>query len=759
MKTVVSETSESPTPPATWLASILAKQNPAWLARYVAFRRRIQHMTQGKRRWLLKRAAVSVTGAALLLALSQAPTAHAATITVDNGVVAVADDGQCSLPEAILNANLDSQFYTSPGECAPGSGPDTITLSGSTYTLTTVDNTAYYSDNGLPLIESDITIDGNGATIERDNAAPDFRLMAVTGSGSLKLNDTTMTYGYSQEDGGALYVANGGYALITGSTFTYNRADEGGAIQSEGELIIDSSLIETNYASDDGGGVSSEDGGDLTIRNGTIIRDNRARDSGGGVEADDGPLTITDSTIRVNYAEFGGGIETEYSTVTISNSTIRLNTADAVGGGIAAYKATVTIENGSVIGGNYAYGYGGGADLYLSDVTISDSEISGNTAYYEGGGIHSDGSYVYISGSLIDQNIVPPDQGFTYGGGIAATYGYDDDTQTDVPGLMVIIDSTISGNTAAIGGGVYNTYYSSLYIVRSTISNNQAYYGGGLLNFGGRWIMVNSTVSGNRAGSNQFPDGGGGGIFNISSSSGEPDALLYNSTVTGNEANVYGGGIAHVYGAMLLGGNVISGNTAGEVGSEIYNDDVLLADSYNIMGHGGETNADAFEGFTPGVNDLNLTSDYGNIPLTDILETTLAANGGPTLTHALVSGSPAIDFVPSDYCDNHVHPARRPAQLPPQHRHPRHRQRHHRPVRRRRVRSAAAGRQLLPGRPRVRHGGQRTDHHSRRGHGQPQPQPHGGQNHRPQRQQRRRPVRPDGGQGVQWRALRPLHLR
>ena len=73
------------TPDATWLASLLAKQNPQWLARYVAFRRRIQQMTRSKRRWLLKRAAVSVTGAALLLALSQAPAAHAATITVDSG--------------------------------------------------------------------------------------------------------------------------------------------------------------------------------------------------------------------------------------------------------------------------------------------------------------------------------------------------------------------------------------------------------------------------------------------------------------------------------------------------------------------------------------------------------------------------------------------------------------------------------------------------------------------------------------------------
>ena len=87
-------------------------------------------------------------------------------------MVVVADDGQCSLIEAIVNANNDSALFASAGECAPGSGPDTINLpANGTFTLTTSYTYAYYSDNGLPLIDSDITIAGNGAGDHRDGAA------------------------------------------------------------------------------------------------------------------------------------------------------------------------------------------------------------------------------------------------------------------------------------------------------------------------------------------------------------------------------------------------------------------------------------------------------------------------------------------------------------------------------------------------------------------------------------------------------------
>jgi hypothetical protein len=67
--------------------------------------------------------------------------------------------------------------------------------------------------------------------------------------------------------------------------------------------------------------------------------------------------------------------------------------------------------------------------------------------------------------------------------------------------------------------------------------------------------------------------------------------------------------------------------------------------------HHGLTNAHAFEDFTPGATDITVTSN-GNrsTALANILNTTLANNGGPTRTHALVAGSPTIDSVTHGTC-------------------------------------------------------------------------------------------------------------
>jgi hypothetical protein len=100
-----------------------------------------------------------------------------------------------------------------------------------------------------------------------------------------------------------------------------------------------------------------------------------------------------------------------------------------------------------------------------------------------------------------------------------------------------------------------------------------------------------------------------------------------------------------------LARTLISGNTAAS-GAEIYNQSNLVtAGNFNLFGHSGLTNAQAFENFTPGVTDITATSN-GNRPtaLTGILNTTLANNGGPTRTHALVAGSPAIDSVNNGTC-------------------------------------------------------------------------------------------------------------
>jgi hypothetical protein len=135
------------------------------------------------RRALQRKLALPLAGVALLLALGQG-LSQAATIIVDGTT--------CTLVDAITAANIDAP----QGGCPAGSGADTLVLEppGSTVTLTHVDNTTY-GPTGLPVIHSVITIAGQGGTIARAPGAPAFRLLAVSGSGDLSLQDVTVAGG------------------------------------------------------------------------------------------------------------------------------------------------------------------------------------------------------------------------------------------------------------------------------------------------------------------------------------------------------------------------------------------------------------------------------------------------------------------------------------------------------------------------------------------------------------------------------------
>ena len=79
--------------------------------------------------------------------------ARAAGIVVNSSADVVANDGVCTLREAITNANGDFQLFATAGECAAGSGADTITFADD-YTITLT--------AGLPTTSSNITISGVG---------------------------------------------------------------------------------------------------------------------------------------------------------------------------------------------------------------------------------------------------------------------------------------------------------------------------------------------------------------------------------------------------------------------------------------------------------------------------------------------------------------------------------------------------------------------------------------------------------------------
>ncbi|MBK7318051.1 CSLREA domain-containing protein [Candidatus Villigracilis affinis] len=93
--------------------------------------------------------------ASLLGSAVFATPAYAAGIVVNSNADTIADDGTCTLREAITNANGDSQLYTSAGECALGAGTDTITFEVN-YTIT-------LDGSQLPAVTSTIVINGNGS--------------------------------------------------------------------------------------------------------------------------------------------------------------------------------------------------------------------------------------------------------------------------------------------------------------------------------------------------------------------------------------------------------------------------------------------------------------------------------------------------------------------------------------------------------------------------------------------------------------------
>jgi hypothetical protein len=185
-------------------------------------------------------------------------------------------------------------------------------------------------------------------------------------------------------------------------------------------------------------------------------------------------------------------------------------------------------------------------------------------------------------------------------------------------GVLTISSSAVSGNSAnlsaGVGGGIYNAASATLTISDGAVSGNfSTGHGGGIEN-NGTLTISNSTVSGNSATSHS------GGILNLGT------LTISSSTLSGNSA-VNGGGMTQA-GVLDLNGSIVANNTASFgpdiVGPVMSGDHNLIEDTSKIL---------IFDRL-PGSN---------NITGVDPLLGPLAFNGGPTQTHALLAGSPAID--------------------------------------------------------------------------------------------------------------------
>ncbi|MBD2561393.1 MULTISPECIES: beta strand repeat-containing protein [Nostoc] len=187
---------------------------------------------------------------------------------------------------------------------------------------------------------------------------------------------------------------------------------------------------------------------------------------------------------------------------------------------------------------------------------------------------------------------------------------------------LVLTNSTISNNNSGGGfggGGIANTG-GTVNVINSTISGNTSSFGGGIASQG-TLTVTNSTISGNTASSL----GGGiiaGGVVTLTS-----------STITNNTAAVRGGGFASFGGTITAQNTIIAGNTSNQ-GPDISGP--VTGNANNLIGSLSGASGTIGTG-----SDITFAS-AGITNINQVLAA-LANNGGATQTHALVTGSAAIN--------------------------------------------------------------------------------------------------------------------
>ena len=557
----------------------------------------------------------------------------------------------------VVNSTADDDDYL-PGDglCSTGPDNDICTLRAAVQEANNVpgENVVMFDANlanviqvafpSLAVITDDLFISGPGVeqlTIVAEGGAeapadpiitvaPGVRLMleqiAITGEkeqqrspagaifndrGSVLLQDC-LIFDTGAEAGGGLFSLLGD-TEVRNCEFRGNYAYVGGAlINAGGTMTINESLITENYG-DEAGGVDNND---------AVFwweyHDICERDEEGDCLEIEGRMVITGSTISSNDSRGGGGVR-NHSELLIEESTISDNYSDDRAGGVYNRSGTVQIT-GSVLEGNEAWYAGGGVYNDRGDVNIAHTALNGNRTFESGGAILNYVGSLDVQDSQLDSNYA------FYAGGIF-----------NAGGVINIEGLTISQSWADVASAIENTdsngflecFANSLgdckghiRIKASTFWGNIALFNSGTIRNYDEMEIENVTFSGNQIRYWQDdPDSAGGAIDNR----GNAVMTVTNSTFFNN--------IASKGGAIRNGGDLTLNNS-------------LLTNN----GGGGDCSLEG--GVIRGARNL---SDGGCDPVGDLgpvtgFDPALADNGGPTLTHAIVEGSNALDTADLTLC-------------------------------------------------------------------------------------------------------------
>jgi hypothetical protein len=254
--------------------------------------------------------------------------------------------------------------------------------------------------------------------------------------------------------------------------------------------------------------------------------------------------------------------------------------------------------------------------------TVKHLTVKNGFGFQLAGGILNNGSLT-LDHVVVTENTMTTNAGDFWqgGGGI-----YNGDGAT-----LNLIDSSVTNNQAAwSGGGVYSFFNTTTTILRSTISGNVSNDVGGGIRALGNMTITNSTISGNRS-----TGWHGGAIFQT-----DGNITITNSTIANNIApdwapstffiGQFGGSFVPT---LTLTNTIITGNQW-----------------YACERFASGTAANVVSGGNNLVQDASCNPAASDLVITDAKIDSLGNNGGPTWTHALLAGSPAIDSANDAAC-------------------------------------------------------------------------------------------------------------
>jgi filamentous hemagglutinin family protein len=430
------------------------------------------------------------------------------------------------------------------------------------------------------VINVDALMNGNGG-------------LAIVWSDGRTIFDGTITAkGGTQIGNGGLIETSGKNDLVVGNTARVNTS----AFQGEtGTWLLDPTTI-TVVAS---GGIdatvaaANANPGASTINSATIV----AALNGANVNLVASNAITVDAAIDTATPNFTGAL-------ILSAPTANLNAPITLRAGIPLTGTATTVNVGA--GGRVQNGV---------DVAVAGATVNLAAATYTLANTVTIEKNLTLNGASLPSSTVSGNNAvrvFTIAGG----------STVNMNNLTVI-----NGNDPVLGGGILVTGGSTLNLSNSTFTgNNTAGLGGALRNELGNTINIsNSTFFGNSAGLN------GGALNNLGGT-----YTVNNSTFFGNSAG-FGGAIYNSIGTMSIANSIIIGNNSPN-GQEIntgVGGGTLTFTGPNIVGVNGVSGISGTVGGVTPITPIGAAST--------VISTTLANNGGPTQTFALVSGSPAIN--------------------------------------------------------------------------------------------------------------------